>query len=68
MNKGTIIWDLMDPGTEESVNGELEFEWLREPDNDISRTAIELTGTAAVMQNIDPSRIELTEMIVEKNI
>lgn len=63
-----IIWDLMDPGTEESVNGELEFEWLREPDNDISRAAIELTGTAAVMQNIDPSRIELTEMIVEKNI
>jgi hypothetical protein len=60
-----IIWDLMDPGTEESVNGELEFEWLREPDNDISRAAIELTGTAAVMQNIDPSRIELTEMIVE---
>ena len=41
---------------------------LREPDNDISRAAIELTGTAAVMQNIDPSRIELTEMIVEKNI
>ncbi len=62
-----IIWDLMDPETDESVNGELEFEWLREPDNDISRAAIELTGTAAVMEDIDPSRIELTEMIVEKN-
>jgi len=62
-----IIWDLMDPETGESVNGELEFEWLREPGNDISRAAIELTGTAAVMEDIEPSRIELTEMIVEKN-
>ena len=60
-----IIWDLMDPGTEESVNGELEFEWLREPDNDISRAAIELTGTAAVMEDIGPERIEVTDIIVE---
>jgi len=34
------LWDLMDPDTEESVNGELSFEWLREPNNDISRAAI----------------------------
>lgn len=55
----------MDPDSGESVNGELEFEWLREPDNDISRAAIEITGTAAIMEDIDPSRIERLDMIVE---
>ena len=59
------LWDLMDPDTEESVNGELSFEWLREPNNDISRAAIAITDTAAVIQNIGPERIEAMDMIAE---
>jgi len=59
------LWDLMDPDTEESVNGELSFEWLIEPNNALSRAAIGITDTAAVMEDIGPERIEAMDMIVE---
>jgi hypothetical protein len=59
------LWDLMDPDTGESVNGELSFDLLREPNNDISRAAIAITDTAAVMQTIGPERIEAMDMIAE---
>lgn len=57
------IRDLEDPETGEPLNGELEYEYLREPNNDISNTAINLTGTGAVPEDIDPTRIEPLESL-----
>ena len=52
------FWELVDPDTDESINGEAEFELLREP-NAISAAAIEVTGTCAVMEDISPERIKV---------
>lgn len=54
------LWDLADPETGESVNGELEYEDLREP-GPIANAAIDITKTAAVLEDIDPTRIEPLE-------
>jgi hypothetical protein len=53
------FWDLADPETGESINGELEFDVLREPNNPITDAAIAVVGTCAVMEDISPDRIKV---------
>ena len=57
------FWDLSDPETGESINGELEFELLREPNNEITDAAIEVVGTCAVMEDISIDRIEVLDEV-----
>lgn len=58
------LWDLTDPETGESVNGELEYEDLREP-GPIADAAIDVTNTAAIMRDIEPSKIERFKTLQE---
>lgn len=54
------LWDLTDPETGESINGELGYDDLRIP-GPIANVAIDITKTAAVPEDIDPTRIEPLE-------
>jgi len=56
------LWDLTSPETGENVEGELEYEDLREP-GPIANAAIGITKTAAVPEDIDPTRIEPLESL-----
>jgi len=69
----SVYWDEMsipdelrhleDPRTGEPLKGELEYRHLREPNNDVSKAAIDLTRTVAVPEDIDPTRIEPLEKL-----
>lgn len=55
------LWDYVDPST-----GEILYSDLVNPNNPATKAVIELTDTVAVMENIEPWRIEVTDLIVEK--